>query len=103
MTAFIEHEVDLDLLAHQLVDHNDLSHEELLDFIKAIDEGMVDWDFTEKCYDYFAAEMEEKKREQESPDAPILGAGSGVFDEFKQFMSVLYNMDEDSISALNIF
>lgn len=61
----ITHEIDLEDLAHQLVSHNDVTYEDLLEFIKAIDEMVVDWDFTQMCHDYFSKEIEGSKKSEE--------------------------------------
>lgn len=44
-----------------------MSHEEAFEFIKALDSAMVDWDFTERCFEYFKSEMEKLPAE----DAPV--------------------------------
>lgn len=55
------------IVAEDLV--NDLarnvSHENLLEFIKSLDEAVADWSFTEALHKYTSAEMEKKAEEDE--------------------------------------
>ena len=48
--------LDTDDIARRLAQH--LDHEELIDFIAAIDDNMSDWEFTEKIYGWALMEHE---------------------------------------------
>lgn len=57
MKANIEVDIDTENLAEALVD--DLTNDDLIDFIKQVDEAAQDWDFTNEVYEYFKKQHEE--------------------------------------------
>lgn len=50
-------DVNLEDIMHQL---SFCDHEDIFNFIKALDLQVADWDFTEELYDYFADQMYKK-------------------------------------------
>jgi hypothetical protein len=45
--------VDIEDVLYYMTSSGELGHEDILEFVKALDLAMADWDFTEKLYKHF--------------------------------------------------
>jgi len=55
----------LDIIIDERTIVNNLSRDELIEFIKEIDRMIAEYDFTAELRDYFVAEMKEEERLEE--------------------------------------
>jgi hypothetical protein len=55
--------IELDQLAHDVTTNINLTDQDVVGFVKSIDDSMGDWSFTNELYRYFKKEMKRARKD----------------------------------------